>query len=153
MAELKTKQTSVNVECFLNKVGDSRKREDSFTILRMMKDVTGLEPKMWGPSMVGFGFYHYKYDSGHEGDCFMMGFSPRKSALTLYITSDLGRFEAMLKKLGKHKTGKSCLYIKKLADVDVTVLRKMMETGFAMISKTAQQNKRATPLKKARKKA
>ena len=153
MAEQKTKPTTVSVESFLKKVADEQQREDAFAILALMKDLTGLEPKMWGPSIVGFGEYHYKYASGHEGDCCLIGFSPRKGNLSLYFIPGLERFEAQLKKLGKYKTGKACLYIKKLADVDCAVLREMIQAGFAMMSQKAQQNERAAPAKKPRKKA
>ena len=149
MAETKTKPTDVSVDSFLYGVANAQQREDSFKILVLMKEITGLAPRMWGPSMVGFGEYHYKYDSGHEGDCFQMGFSPRKGKMSLYFTSELARFATQLKKLGKHKTGKSCLYINKLADVDETVLREMIETAYGeLLKKQAQPKKRAEPAKK-----
>lgn len=153
MAEQKTKKTGVSVEAFLKKGADEQQREDAFAILALMKELTGLEPKMWGPSIVGFGEYHYKYASGHEGDCCLIGFSPRKGNLSLYFMPGLERFEAQLKRLGKYKTGKACLYIKKLADVDLAVLREMIQAGFAMMSQKVQQNERAAPAKKPRKKA
>ena len=153
MAEQKTKPTKVSVDGFLNKLADAGQREDAFTILKMMRKITGLEPKMWGPSIVGFGEYHYKYESGHEGDCALIGFSPRKGQMSLYFLPGLVRFEKYLEKLGKHKTGKACLYIKKLADVDLDVLREMMEIAFAQMGEPAQQYKRAEPVKKSRKKA
>lgn len=153
MAEQKTKPTAVSVASFLNAVADEQQREDAFAILALMKELTGLEPKMWGPSIVGFGEYHYKYASGHEGDCCLIGFSPRKGNLSLYFTPGLERFEAQLKRLGKFKTGKACLYIKRLTDVDLVVLREMIQAGFAMISQPSQQNERAAPAKKPRKKA
>ena len=152
MAEQKTKPTAVSVEVFLKKIADAQMREDAFAILEMMKDITGLEPRMWGPSIVGFGEYHYKYASGHEGDCCLIGFSPRKGAMSLYFMPGLVRFEKHLKKLGRYKTGKACLYIKKIADIDVAGLREMIEIGFAMMSDKVQQNQRAAPAKKARKK-
>jgi hypothetical protein len=126
MAELKTKVRSASVEKFLNDVTDKQKREDSFKILELMKKVTKEEPKMWGPSIVGFGKYHYKYDSGHEGDMCIAGFSPRKQALTIYILPGFTKYESLMKKLGKYKTGKSCLYIKKLEDVDQKVLQELV---------------------------
>ena len=153
MAEQKTKKTNVSVESFLKNVADEQQREDAFAILALIKELTGLEPKMWGPSIVGFGEYHYKYASGHEGDCCLIGFSPRKGNMSLYFMPGLERFEALLKKLGKYKTGKACLYIKKLADVDTAVLREMIQMGFAMMSQKVQQNERAAPAKKPRKKA
>lgn len=127
MAELKTQPNDGNVEAFLNAVENDQKRQDSFTILELMKTLTGEEPKMWGPSIVGFGSYHYKYASGREGDFLRIGFSPRKQNLTLYIMPGFDRYEDLLQRLGKHKTGKSCLYIKKLADVDQEVLKELME--------------------------
>ena len=126
MAELKTKQTKASVEKFLNSVKDEKKREDSFKILELMKKITKEEPKMWGPSIIGFGNYHYKYASGREGDWFLTGFSPRKQNLTLYIMSYLEKHKDLLKKLGKHKTGKGCLYINKLVDVDMNVLKELI---------------------------
>jgi hypothetical protein len=126
MAELKTKQNDQSVEAFLNRVDDERKRADSFAILEMMKQITGLEPKMWGDSIVGFGSYHYRYETGREGDMPITGYSPRKQNLTLYIMPGFGQYEALMAKLGKHTTGKSCLYIKKLADVDLDVLKELV---------------------------
>lgn len=125
--ELKTKETNADVEAFLNAVPDERKRRDSFTILEMMRDVTGEEPKMWGPTIVGFGRYHYKYATGHEGDMALTGFSPRKQNLTLYLGGGFDNYEDLRARLGKHKVGKACLYINKLADVDQAVLREMVE--------------------------
>jgi hypothetical protein len=127
MADLKTQKTAVSVESFLLSVADEKQREDSFDLLTIMKEVTGLEPKMWGPTMVGFGEYHYKYASGHEGDIFKVGFSPRKGKMTLYVMpGGPERCAVLLKKLGKHKAMKGCLYVNKLADVDETVLRELI---------------------------
>jgi len=126
MAELKTKVSKASVEKFLNSIKDEQKRQDSFKILEMMKKITKEDPKMWGPSIVGFGSYHYKYASGHEGDMCIAGFSPRKEALTIYILPGFEEYDSLMKKLGKYKTGKSCLYIKKLADVDIKVLTKLI---------------------------
>ena len=126
MAELKTKPTDQDVEIFLNSIADEKKRKDSFTVLALMKDVTKLEPVMWGDSIIGFGTYHYRYESGREGDMPLTGFSPRKQSLTLYIMSGFDRYDALLEKLGKHTTGKSCLYIKKLADINVEVLQRIL---------------------------
>jgi hypothetical protein len=127
MAELKTKQNEQSVEGFLNSVSDEKKRADSFAVLALMKGVTGTEPKMWGDSIVGFGTYHYKYASGREGDYMLTGFSPRKQNLTLYIIAGFEQYDALLSKLGKFKTGKSCLYINKLEDVDSEVLRELVK--------------------------
>src|SRR5947209_17997934 len=126
MAELKTKATEVSVDSFLNGVADAQRRADAFTLVKIMKDITGMPPRMWGPTMVGFGEYHYVYASGHEGDTFLTGFSPRKGALALYFMAGLQeRFAAQLQKLGKAKASKGCLYVKKLADVDLDGLREL----------------------------
>lgn len=127
MAELKTKINEESVKKFLENIEDDKKRADSYVILNLMKEVTGEEPKMWGKSIVGFGTYHYKYKSGREGDWFKAGFSPRKSALTLYIMSGFEDYEDLMAELGKYKTGKSCLYIKKIEDIDLKVLEKLVE--------------------------
>ena len=130
MAELKTKETEASVEAFLASVENDRRREDARAVTALMQNVTGLRPKMWGPSIIGFGQYHYKYDSGHEGDMCMIGLSPRKQNLVLYIMPGFKGQEAMLKRLGKHKTGKSCLYLNKLAEVDQDVLEAMIREAF-----------------------
>ncbi len=134
MAALKTKKTNQSVTAFLNAVADEQQCADAFQILKMMKDVTGAQPKMWGPSMIGFGDYHYVYASGHEGDIFRTGFAPRKGAFSLYLTCDLKPLAPLLKKLGKWKMGKGCLYLKKLADVDLDVLRQLIERALAALS-------------------
>jgi Domain of unknown function (DU1801) len=126
MAENKTKQTKESVSGFLKKVTDKTRREDCLKVLEVMKQVTGEEPKMWGSSIVGFGSYHYKYESGREGDSLITGFSPRKGDLTLYIMGGFEPVSDLMARLGKHKTGKSCLYIKNLADVDLGVLKKII---------------------------
>ena len=130
MAENKTTPNDQDIEQFLNSVDDERKRKDSFTILELMKQVTGIEPRMWGSSIVGFGSYHYKYESGREGDMMLAGFSPRKQNLTLYNMSGFERCDDLLKKLGKHTTGKGCLYIKRLDDVDLPTLKSLIEESF-----------------------
>ena len=127
MAELKTTPNDANVQAFLDGVEDEKKRQDAYAILELMKEVSGEPPKMWGPSIVGFGAYHYKYDSGREGDWFLTGFSPRKQNLTLYIMAGFSRYDELMARLGKYKTGKSCLYIKKLEDVDQGVLKELVE--------------------------
>lgn len=124
MAEIKTKKNEGNVENFLQSIDNEKRREDSYIILDLMKNLTQKEPKMWGSSIVGFGSYHYKYDSGREGKWFLTGFSPRKQALTLYIMP--GFDNKFMQQLGKFKTGKSCLYIKKLEDVKMDVLEKLI---------------------------
>ncbi len=124
--ELKTKETDVDVIAFLNAVPNERKREESFALLKLMEEVTGEPAKMWGPTIVGFGKYHYKYATGHEGDMALTGFSPRKQNFSIYITSGFEQFDDLLARLGKHKFGKSCLYVNKLADIDQNVLREMV---------------------------
>ena len=126
MAELKTKVNDASVDKFLRGVTDETKREDSYKILEMMKKATKAEPKMWGTSIIGFGDYHYKYESGREGDSPLTGFSPRKQNLTLYISGGFDEHEELLNKLGKYSLGKGCLYIKKLEDVDTKVLKELV---------------------------
>jgi Domain of unknown function (DU1801) len=127
MAEAKTKPTKASVSGFLNKVSDKSRREDCLKVLEIMKEVTGEEPQTWGSSIVGFGRYRYKYESGTKGEWMITGFSPRKGDLTLYIMLGFEPVSDLMARLGKHKTGKSCLYIKRLADVDLGVLRKIVE--------------------------
>ena len=122
MAELKTQKNSKSVTTFLNSIENDIRKKDAFTLLELIEDVTGEQPKMWGTSIVGFGNYHYKYPSGREGDWFLTGFAARKQALTLYLCFDLSKYTGYLEKLGKHTTGKGCLYIKSLEDVDIDVL-------------------------------
>ena len=136
MAELKTKPNDKSVTDFLNHVENDTKREDSFTILELMKEVTGVEPIMWGDSIIGFGSYHYKYASGREADWFLTGFSPRVQNLTLYIMDGFDEYDALLGKLGKHSTGKSCLYVRHLENVDLDVLREMVEKSVAHMQAT-----------------
>jgi len=126
MAELKTKASRASVSAFLKSIPDPQRREDAMAVAAMMKAVTKAEPRMWGTSIVGFGSQHYKYPSGREGDWFRTGFSPRKDSLTLYITSSFEQYPDLMEKLGKYKTGKSCLYITSLSDVDRTVLRRLI---------------------------
>ena len=127
MAELKTKQTNASVEDFLNKIPDEDKRKDCFAVAKVMEEITGEKPKMWGPSIVGFGTYRYKYASGREGDWPITGFSPRKKDLTLYMMMGFEKHADLMEKLGKHSVGKSCLYIKRLSDVDVPTLKKLIK--------------------------
>ena len=137
-AELKTKLNDASVEDFINTVQDEQIRADCFEIAKMMKQVTKAEPKMWGTSIVGFGTYHYKGKSGREGDWMLVGFSPRKQNLTLYIMAGFDRYDELLKKLGKYTTGKSCLYIKKLADVDKKVLKELVSESVKVMKKSSQ---------------
>ena len=130
MAENKTKPTTQSVEDFLNSVKDEQKRKDSFVILEMMKKASGEEPVMWGDSLIGFGNVHIKSPaSGREVDWFRIGFAPRKANLSLYLTGNMQYHAAALKKLGKHKTGGGCLYINKLADIDIKVLKEIFNTS------------------------
>ena len=138
MADLKTKRNKGDVEAFLNSVADEKKRQDSFTILDFMKKVTGMEPEMWGDSIIGFGSYHYKYASGREGDWFLTGFSPRVQNLTLYIMAGFDNYDQLLGKLGKYSTGKSCLYIKRIEDVDMDVLKELVEQSVEHMKRTNQ---------------
>ncbi len=132
MAENKTKPNSASVEDFINSIKDEQKRKDSFTILEMMKKAIGEEPKMWGSSIIGFGNVRLKSPSGREVDWLRIGFSPRKANLSLYITGDVRLHAAALEKLGKHKTGVGCIYINKLADIDVKVLKEMIDASLKM---------------------
>jgi hypothetical protein len=131
MPENKTKPTTASVTEFLNGVADDTRRRDAQTLVAMMAKVTGVEPRMWGPSIVGFGVRHYRYESGREGDMPRVGFSPRKANLVLYVLTGAGSEAAWLARLGKHTTGVSCLYINKLADVDLTVLAAMIAHAWA----------------------
>jgi hypothetical protein len=135
MAELKTKQTDASVEAFLNGISDEKRRKDCWTVLDLMKKATKSEPKMWGSSIVGFGNYRYKYESGREGDWFIAGFSPRKQNLTLYLMAGVERFGGLLSKLGKHKTGKGCLYINTMEDIDVAVLKELIGKSVEVMTK------------------
>lgn len=128
MAELKTKKTELSVDAFIKKATDGQKRKDAFAIIEMMEKATKAKGKMWGPAIVGFGDKVLKYDSGRELDWFVMGFSPRKANLTLYVSGAVEN-QTTLKKLGKYKTGKGCLYINKLDEVDLSVLKEIIKTG------------------------
>lgn len=129
MAEIKTKQTNANVEDFINTFANTeQKRKDGFELLKLMQDFTGYEPKMWGPTMIGFGQYHYKSEkSRQEGDWPLVGFSPRKAAISLYVYSGCPGQEDLLKDLGKFKMGKGCIYFNKLSDINLDILKKMMK--------------------------
>jgi len=126
MAEAKTKPTEVSVESFLDKLSDENVRNDCYSIIQMMEGITGEKAQMWGTAIIGSGSYHFKYDTGREGDICLVGFSPRKANITLYVLPGSPNQTELLSKLGKYKTGKSCLYIKSLADVDTTILKKLM---------------------------
>ena len=129
MTELKTQATGARVDEFLHSIPDGARREDCLRVREIMEDLTGAEPRLWGTNIVGFGTYHYRYESGREGDWFLTGFSPRKANLTLYIMAGFERYDGLLARLGKYKTGKSCLYVKRLADIDEGVLRELISAS------------------------
>ena len=138
MAEIKTKENDASVETFLDGIEDEQRRKDCQAVAKLMQQATKAKPKMWGSAIIGFGSYHYKYASGREGDWMLIGFSPRKQNLTLYIGTSFEGYEALLKKLGKHKTGVGCLYINKLSEVDLAVLKQL-------IQKSVEQKKQPNP--------
>ena len=129
MAEPKTKPTDESVKDFLNRIPDPERREDCLAVAKIMEDITGEKPKMWGPSIVGFGTYRYKYASGREGDWPVTAFSPRKKDLTLYIMMGLDKHDELMKQLGKHSVSKACLYIKRLSDIHVPTLKKLIKAS------------------------
>lgn len=139
MAELKTQRNRKSVRKFLAGVKNEDRRKDALVIAAMMEEITGAKPEMWGTSIVGFGTYHYRSASGREGDWFLTGFSPRVASSTLYIMSGFSAYENLLARLGKHSTGKSCLYIKRLSEVDLAVLRKLIEASVNYIKKKEQE--------------
>lgn len=134
--ELKTKETDNSVLDFIEAVENPKKREDAYKVLDIFTDTTGFEAKMWGPSIIGFGSYHYRYATGHEGDAPLVGFSPRKANISLYLALGEPDREAHLQKLGKHKTGKACVYINKTADIDEDVLRDLIGDSVDFLRKT-----------------
>jgi hypothetical protein len=134
MAENKTAPTDVPVEEFLASVEHPVRRQDGETVVELMREITGQEPVMWGPSIIGFGSYHYKYASGHEGDAAAVGFSPRKGNLALYGLTYAPESAPLLERLGKHKTGAACLYVNKLADIDLDVLKELIKLGYRTIT-------------------
>lgn len=135
MAELKTRKNGADVEAFLDGIENDRRRTDCRAVVELMAAVTGEPPVMWGTSIIGFGSYHYQYASGREGDWMATGVSPRKQSLTVYIMTGFARHEELMRKLGRYTTGKSCLYIKRLEDVDLGVLRELVRESFAHVSK------------------
>lgn len=139
MAELKTKVNDLSVKKFLDAIPEKQVREDSYVISDMLKAITKCEPKMWGTSIIGFDSYHYKYDSGHEGDMCLVGFSPRKKNISIYLMGGFDKIEDLMAKLGKHKVGKGCLYINKLEDVDVKILKKVIEKCMVSLKKIAAE--------------
>jgi hypothetical protein len=135
MAKNKTQETELSVNDFILKIEDETKRTDAFTLLELLENVSGFKAKLWGPSIIGFGSYHYKYESGHEGDAPILAFSPRATALTVYLASSVEEREPLLAHLGKHKASKGCLYIKKLKDVELEVLKNILINQIAFIKK------------------
>ena len=135
MAKNKTTENTNSVTDFINTVTDETKRNDCFPIIELMQKQTGFEAKMWGGAIVGFGSYHYKYESGREGDAPLIGFSPRVNAITLYLAGDFDKKEELLKKFGKHKTSKGCIYIKRLVDVDIKLLKEMIKISVVHMKK------------------
>ena len=133
---IQTTRNDGDVDLFLGSIGNERRREDCRSVVEMMREITGEEPAMWGPSIVGFGSYHYRYKSGHEGDFFHVGVSPRKQSLSLYIMPGFDEYSGLLERLGKHKTGKACLYINKLDDVDTDVLRELIRKAVTYMRET-----------------
>lgn len=140
MAENKTQPTEQSVAQFLHTVENKQKRDDCFQLVELMEEVVGEPATMWGSSIVGFGSYHYKYASGREGDFMLTGFAPRKTALTLYIMAGFERYDELMTKLGKYKTGKSCLYVKKLDDIDMDVLRELVKQSAEHVATTNADN-------------
>jgi hypothetical protein len=136
MSENKTKATTDSVQDFLDKVTPEEKKKDSMQVLKIMGEITKEKPKMWGSAIVGFGDYHYKYESGREGDFFLVGFSPRKAALTLYIMGGFDNYDDLMGKLGKFKTGKSCLYVKSLEDINIDVLKQLIKESVEYTKKS-----------------
>jgi hypothetical protein len=134
--ELKTKQNDNSVLEFIESAGSKRKREDAYRLLDVFTEETGFPAKMWGPSMIGFGSYHYKYKTGHEGDSFLAGYSPRKAKISLYFAPGDEEREELLKKFGKHTTGKACVYINKVDDIDEDVLRELIQASITFLKKT-----------------
>ena len=141
MSENKTRPTNQSVVGFIGEVEHKTRREDGFTLLDMMSEITGEEAVLWGSSIIGFGSYHYKYESGREGDMPLVGFSPRKQSMTLYIMPGFEHYEDLLDQLGKHKIGKSCLYVNKLADVDEDVLRRLIKHSCEHMKETNEHLK------------
>ena len=143
MATTKTKATENNVSDFIKSWAEEKRHEDSFKLIELMRATSGFEPKMWGPTIVGFGSYHYKYDSGHEGDAPMIGFSPRKAAISLYVYTGLDEHKPLLEGLGKYKMGKACIYINKLSDIDEKKLKQLMKESINYVKskyKTVKSN-------------
>lgn len=148
MAELKTKKTAASVEQFILAVDDETRRDDCFALVELMKSITNEEPAMWGSSIVGFGSYHYIYASGQEGDWPVTAFSPRKQSLTIYVMPGFEQYKDLIKKLGKCKTSKGCLYVKRLDDIHLPTLKKLIKVGISDLKKYVAKNKAAREKKK-----
>lgn len=127
--QVKTTETNTSVSALIKKIPEAQRQKDALAIIEIMKKQSGFDAKMWGPAIIGFGSYHYKYESGHEGDAPLIGFSPRKSEFALYLTSNFENREGLLKKFGKHKSAKACIYFKKLEDINVDILEKMVKSS------------------------
>lgn len=136
MYEVKTKETDSSVIEFIESVDSPKKREDAYQLLDIFTETTGYEAKMWGPSIIGFGKYHYKYESGHEGDAPLVGFSPRKAKISLYFATGDTQREKLLKEFGKHTAGKACVYINKVADIQVDVLKALIKQSVTFLKET-----------------
>jgi len=136
MAELKTQKNTASIDEFLNTVDDPDKQADCRKLVELMQNATGDAPTMWGKAIVGFGSYHYRYESGREGDWFLVGFSPRKREISVYIMPGFSQYDDLMDRLGKHKTGKSCLYIKRLADIDLAVLDQLIQASVKHMRQT-----------------
>lgn len=135
MAKTKTHETTVPIIDFIHSfVENDQKKADSFRLIELMSEWSGFEPKMWGPTIIGFGSYHYKYASGHEGDAPLIGFSPRKAAFSLYVYSPIEEQKSILDSLGKFKMGKACIYVKKLSDIDIAILEKLCRSSIAYVN-------------------
>lgn len=139
MYELKTKETDASVIEFIESVAHPKKREDAYQLVDVFTEVSGYKAKMWGPSIIGFGKYHYKYQTGHEGDAPLVGFSPRKAKISLYFAPGDSEREQLLQQFGKHTTGKACVYINKLADIDIDVLKALIQQSITFLQKTYPQ--------------
>jgi len=136
MATLKTAPNELDPLAFIEESTSGQKRSDALELLKLMKEITGEEPVMWGPSIIGYGSYHYKYESGREGDWFLTGFSPRKKNLSIYVMAGFNRYEELMNRLGKFKTGVSCLYVNKLDDIDLSVLKELVKSSVNHIKAT-----------------
>ena len=136
MYELKTKENDGDVLAFIDRVENPKRQEDAYKLLDIFSETTGLKAKMWGPSIIGFGAYHYKYASGHEGDAMLVGFSPRKAKISLYFATGDAEREVLLQELGKHTSGKACVYINKLEDIHIDVLRALIKQSIIFLKKT-----------------